>query len=36
MRAEGAEAGIDVDRVAALVRQVQSMSHNEVQQKLEG
>ena len=36
MRAEGAEAGIDVDRVAALVRQVQAMSHSEVQQKLEG
>ncbi|MEV6173513.1 amino acid adenylation domain-containing protein [Streptomyces sp. NPDC051954] len=36
MRAEGAEAGIDVDRVAALVQQVQRMSQDELAEKLEG
>ncbi|MFG3510425.1 amino acid adenylation domain-containing protein [Streptomyces sp. NPDC047821] len=34
MRAEGAEAGTDVDRVAALVRQVQRMTPDEVARKL--
>ena len=36
MRAEGAEAGIDVDRVATLVQQVQRMSQEELTEKLEG